>query len=321
MKFRVFILSLLIASVGCSSSSVKKENYPPQQIVSYNFDWDDNIAFMPTHIYLFHKDSNQELQMSTSDFAIYREQVGKPGPYEDYKMNYDDQTGSFREFRDSSETNYFVRDVRKLLNQPNNKWKGPSFEAFQKALSHPATSQFTTVITARGHSGTTIQMGIQELKKKGLVDSVPPAQNLYGVSHPRFKGQADSPSEIKVKVMLNILDRIEKTKLPEESVAVRSADGKSKTPLHLWGFSDDDYGNFETAAKILSQEYAKGRWPHIKITLFFTGLHSPEKPKTKIIRPDGTLRDLMNDELVETNRILEPQNDLSSLRQNLSPAA
>ena len=50
----------------------------------YAFDWDDNIMMMPTKIIL-KDDSDNEVGMSTEDFAEYRTEIGKE-PF-DYKGN------------------------------------------------------------------------------------------------------------------------------------------------------------------------------------------------------------------------------------------
>lgn len=52
---------------------------------SYNFDWDDNILFMKTNIWLFHKDENKakesnlplEIPVSTETFRHVRKKLGK----------------------------------------------------------------------------------------------------------------------------------------------------------------------------------------------------------------------------------------------------
>jgi hypothetical protein len=46
----------------------------------YAFDWDDNIVHMPTKIVL-KNDLGEEVGMSTTDFAKFREKIGK-GPFE-----------------------------------------------------------------------------------------------------------------------------------------------------------------------------------------------------------------------------------------------
>ena len=48
----------------------------------YAFDWDDNLMFMPTKIYL-KDDKGKSVGMSTEDFAEYRTDIGEePFEYE-----------------------------------------------------------------------------------------------------------------------------------------------------------------------------------------------------------------------------------------------
>ena len=54
----------------------------------YAFDWDDNIASMPTKIILKNKDGDS-VGMSTEDFAHYRSIIGK----EDFKYKGEDIVG------------------------------------------------------------------------------------------------------------------------------------------------------------------------------------------------------------------------------------
>ena len=52
----------------------------------YAFDWDDNIMFMPTSILVVDEDEN-EVPMSTEDFAEYREEIGfEPFDYRGKKI-------------------------------------------------------------------------------------------------------------------------------------------------------------------------------------------------------------------------------------------
>ena len=59
----------------------------------YAFDWDDNLMYMPTKIYL--RDSNgKTVGMSTEDFAEYRSEVGKePFEYEGHTIVGFDEIG------------------------------------------------------------------------------------------------------------------------------------------------------------------------------------------------------------------------------------
>ena len=66
----------------------------------YFFDFDDNIVFLSTPIIIFHKDTGEELEISSSEYAKHHRTIGMPGPYQDYFANYVDDEGSFRNFRD-----------------------------------------------------------------------------------------------------------------------------------------------------------------------------------------------------------------------------
>jgi hypothetical protein len=75
------------------------------------------------------------------------------------------------------------------------------------------------------------------------------------------------------------------------------AAGTVKAQVKLWGFSDDDYGNFSRAITALSPEVKRGRWPNVKIILFFTGFNNPkEKARAIVLTPDGGTRPLRNEE-------------------------
>ena len=248
---RSLIFVALTFNLSCGTATKSPQAYGPQQIVSWNFDWDDNIAFMPTKVYIFHSKTGEEKTLTTGEFATERSKIGKSGPLKDYELNYDNTNGSFREFRDGKNINYFVRDVNHLLSLKSDSWKGPSFPAFQKALSTPETAQFVTIITARGHAPETLLAGIRTLQAKGLVKELPPKENLFGVSHPSLQGKASSPSAVKVKIMLGILDKVNSTSLPIDSEHVLDPNGKVEKPLHLWGFSDDDHKNYKKAVEIL----------------------------------------------------------------------
>ena len=60
-----------------------QEGFDPEgnpDLKYYAFDWDDNIATMPTQIILL-SDEDEEVGMSTEDFADYRGMIGKE-PFE-----------------------------------------------------------------------------------------------------------------------------------------------------------------------------------------------------------------------------------------------
>ncbi len=289
-----FLLFFLALSGACSTKQAQQ-----RPVTAWNFDWDDNIAYMPTKIILFEKKNGKEKAVSTDEFSAIREHVGKDGEWKKYTLRAEDRVkGSYRNFSDHPDKNPFLDDLKFAVEeQSKEQWQGPSWESFRLALASPVTAARTTIITARGHSEESMLAALQYLKDKGYFQNLPPKENLFGVSSAKWKGVASSPSNTKAQIMLDLLDKLEKEPVPENIVQVWNQNGDAKASLHLWGFSDDDYGNYEAAFKKLGPEVAKGRWPHVKITLFYTGFKKANvKPHSRVIKSDGTLREKLPDE-------------------------
>lgn len=280
------------------------------QGMGWNFDWDDNIANMQTKLLLFNNKDGSEREVSTQEFAVIREQIGKPGPWEHFAVRGDDnEEGSFRNFRDLKDPGVFARDLKDIMSKKG--WKGPSYEAFQKAMSHPLTAAWSTIITARGHFPATIHAELERLKGEGHIEHVPPKENIFpvtldGLAERLGGGKVDSPSESKIRVMETYLDRLNAAPMGPSSRLVVAPEAKeAKQYLHLWGFSDDDYGTFEKTVASLGQDFKQGRWPNMKITVFFTGTNHPDvKPHAVVLQPDGTARPQLPEEGAEADVLL-----------------
>jgi hypothetical protein len=295
----------------------------PEHIMAFVFDWDDNIFNMPTQIMIFHKTTGEQIGVSTAEYALVRESIGKPGTkYADYEQRKDPATGSLRYFGDSSEngTARFLKDIEAAMTKPQ--WQGPVWKDFVSASSKTHTAKYTWLITARLHSATTIHGALNALKAKRLTRNVPPVANIWPVSAPDFSerfaktfhtsapdGGAASPSARKAAVMEQMLDRFERTPIPGSAPKVTSPDGKTRGHYHLWGFSDDDYGNFSTAVTVLQKGLDQGRWPHMKITVFYTGTNRPDvKPHAVTLVPHAEPRPHLHDEgAAEWGYLLSPR--------------
>lgn len=235
-----------------------------QPVAAGAFDWDDNIMFMPTQVILFHKYSNQIQHISTGEFAKHNQDIGKQGFYIDYEIRKTELENSFKYFRDpeSNIKNYFLHDVETTVSRKDNQWKGPSWERFIYALNDESAAKWTSIITARGHSPQSIYKALNYLKEQKIIKYLPNIENIHPVSHPNYVNLAPSPSEIKTKVMINMLDEISKCEIDSS---------QHHNHTHVWGFSDDDYNNYIHAKNNLSKEIANGRWHNIKVSLFYTG--------------------------------------------------
>lgn len=274
----------------------------PRQVVGFSFDWDDNLIFMPTTIVVFHKTTGAEKEITTAQWAEIRKLVGQAGTqWADYEVRQDLATGSFRYFADSYDPEILAKHVDKAMQSGD--WQAPSWPAFLQAMHFWKTARQTTIITARGHKAVTVRNVLLRLRDRGLIEYVPPEKNIYTVSG------AQDPSAAKVAVMKEILERIQARGTDETFVPVLNREGTARAPLHLWGFSDDDWGNFSKAAAALGEEVAKGRWSHIKITLFYTHKENPPgevrlAPGAYVLRSDGSLRPVLPGELDEVSAVI-----------------
>jgi hypothetical protein len=115
----------------------------------YSFDWDDNIVHMPTKIILQDNQGN-EVGMSTYDFGIYREMIGKVNFEYQNKTIVGFAKDSFRFFRKEND-HLFLENI--LLATP-----APAFEDFKEAINNGSVF---SIITARAHTPSTIREGIK----------------------------------------------------------------------------------------------------------------------------------------------------------------
>ncbi len=130
----------------------------PQSLVMkyYMFDWDDNLMFMPTKIYLMTEDG-EEIGMGTEPFAHYRNNIdpntGKAKkPFEfDGEIIVGMADDAFRDFK--SGLSEFVRDMKEAE-------IGPAWEDLVEAVN---SASYLAVITARGHEPSVLKNALKFL--------------------------------------------------------------------------------------------------------------------------------------------------------------
>ncbi len=254
----------------------------------YFFDFDDNIAFLTTPLVLFHKTSGEELLLSSGDWAIHHSSVGKNGPYSEYEIRYEDQTGSFRYFRDldlneteklSGKKQLFVQDVQEALKLPDLQWKGPSWDCFYHATFNQRP---ISIITARGHRASTIQEGVREFIKAGYLPSEPHYLSIYAVSN--------------LEVRRHLHDHELKATTAElKQRAIRASVEKAievygYSPHHRFGMSDDDPKNIQLVVEEMTR--LKSSYP--EMSFFMIETHKGDFIKHEISQ-HGMKSSLMND--------------------------
>ena len=245
----------------------------------YAFDWDDNLLFMPTSIILL-SDKDDEVPMSTEDFAEHRQQIGKePFNYKGTAI-VDFAPNPFRNFRSEGDKR-FVLDS--LLAQP-----GPSWNDFVECING---GSIFAIITARGHNPKTLREAVYNLimsnhlgiNSKTLSRNLKRYRNLGGdvdvdgktistltknelneyLNLCRFEpvtfgdGDAANPEEGKIKAMRNFISYCKEMAQEIGEKAFFKNDIVNNEIEPIIGFSDDDERNIEKMKGFLEKEYEK----------------------------------------------------------------
>ena len=245
----------------------------------YAFDWDDNLLFMPTSIILL-SDKDNEVPMSTEDFAEHRQQIGKePFNYKGTTI-VDFAPNPFRNFRSEGDKR-FVLDS--LLAQP-----GPSWNDFVECING---GSIFAIITARGHNPKTLKEAVYNLimsnhlgiNSKTLSRNLKRYRNLGGdvdvdgktistltknelneyLNLCRFEpvtfgdGDAANPEEGKIKAMRNFISYCKEMAQELGEKAFFKNDIVNNEIEPIIGFSDDDERNIEKMKGFLEKEYEK----------------------------------------------------------------
>ncbi len=234
----------------------KDRNYDLGGKSFYFFDFDDNVATLATTIVIFHKATGQEVHMSSSDFALHHREIGISGKFSDFYIDFNDENGSFRNFRDQNlqildkvkgKKQRFIQDIQEALLKQDFDWKAPSWNCF----FHAAHNQRPiSVITARGHEPETIKKGIDLLVKDGHLSKSPNYLSIYPVSNPKIK-ESLSGGDMNASVA-----DLKRGAIRESVEMAIQKYGYSDH--HRFGMSDDDAHNVELITeemKTLKQDY------------------------------------------------------------------
>lgn len=222
----------------------------------YFFDFDDNVAFLTTPSYIFHRETQKELILSSGEFAQVHRSIGRTGPYRDYVIDYCDRTGTFRNFRDQElswlervvgKKQMFVQDLAAALGRPDLEWKGPSWSCFYHASLNQRP---VSVITARGHHPVTIREAIGLFVKEKHLPQEPNFLSIFPVSNKAVRlhlGDSDGSASV-----------AELKKRAIRASVELAIERYGYNPHHRFGMSDDDPHNIElifSAMKDLKGDY------------------------------------------------------------------
>jgi hypothetical protein len=258
----------------------------------YFFDFDDNIAFLSTPLILFHKSTGEELKVGSGEYAKIHPFIGQSGPFKDYEVRLDDESGTYRNFRDrhieelekiEGQKQIFVEDLAMALGLPDVQWKGPSWQCFYHATFNRRP---ISVITARGHHPETLRAGIRLFVDRQFLPHEPNYLSLFPVSHKPTRqvlGDADysmSPAELKQKAIRASVEK--------------ALEVYGHSAHHRFGMSDDDPKNIQLIAEEMTR--LKADYPSMSFFLIATNdgnfvKHEITKNGTETKTGDGTLVD------------------------------
>jgi hypothetical protein len=234
----------------------------------YAFDWDDNLMYMPTKIYL-KDDKGKTVGMSTEDFAEYRTEIGQePFDYEGHTIVGFDED-AFRDFRVTGDKKFLVDSMKAPI--------GPAWDDFVEAVNN---GSIFAIITARGHTPSVlrnavynlIQKNMHGLNKKELVKNLRKYRDIADEEdlsddeliktylemckwHPVSfgEGSAANPEELKVSAMKQFMEYVKNlSQRLQEKAFMKNKISNYFTPYI--GFSDDDLKNVETMKKHFDDE-------------------------------------------------------------------
>ncbi len=246
----------------------------------YFFDFDDNVLFLSTPLYIFHKETGAEVVISSGEFAFEQSRVGKSGPYKDYEIKFDDESGTFRCFRDLNlfwlervmgKRQAFIEDIAAALGHPDFRWQGPSWSCFFHATYNMRP---TAIITARGHHPDTIKTGIDLLVKRKALPQSPNYLAIYPVNHHDTRKNLGDTYKIQTVAQL-------------KQAAIRSAVEKAISTYgysahHRFGMSDDDPKNIE----LISEEMRRLKIRYPEMSFFIIETQHGKMTKKEVLGHD-----------------------------------
>lgn len=241
----------------------------------YAFDWDDNIMFMPTSIIVL-SENDEEVPMSTEDFAEHRHQIGKE-PFS-YKGT------TVVDFAPDPFRNFGVKGDKRFVLDAMVASVGPSWNDFVECING---GSIFSIITARGHNPNTLKEGVYNLimaNKNGL-NSRTLAENLYRYRNignevtgenkskaltPKElreyldlckfypvsfgEGSATNPEEGKIKAIREFISYCKDMAQEIGEKAFFKNDVENNEILPIIGFSDDDPRNIDKMKEFLDDE-------------------------------------------------------------------
>jgi hypothetical protein len=223
----------------------------------YAFDWDDNLMYMPTKLFLKAEDG-LEVPMTTGDFAEWRDKIGKENFDYEGKTIVGYARNPFRMFGVEGDKQ-FLEDIKTAPLATDRAWN-----KFVEAING---GSYFAIITARGHNPLTLEEGVKELIKmgRGGLDKNKLIKSLIDyekITNANFRADKESIKELLLSYFNNCQfspvsygeasasnpEQAKVEALEEFENKIKEINPEGKFEL---GFSDDDLKNVEVIDKEL----------------------------------------------------------------------
>jgi hypothetical protein len=211
----------------------------------YFFDFDDNVMFLKTKVFVRNAVTRAEVALSTGEFALVYPQLGRPGRWEDFAL-FD---GTYRDFHDrpgdqlpGGAKQPFVRDVEEAVATPGCSWQAPSWKLFVYACEHQRP---LSIVTARGHAPETLQEGVRALVARGLLPREPNYHTIFPVGNDAVRRQL---GDQQLDLTTPALKRLAIVRSVELALARYGPE-----PPHHFGMSDDDPQNVSLIIRAMTE--------------------------------------------------------------------
>ncbi len=268
--------------LGIQRSQEDDRNFKRGGRSFYFFDFDDNIAILSTPTFIFHRQTGEEKKLSTREFGEHSGTIGKSGPYKDYEVRFDDENGSFRNFRDrdlslierlAGKRQPFIEDLMHALGLPDYNWKGPSWNCFYHAVFNRRP---LSLITARGHKPKTMKDGMRLLVSEGHIPHEPNYLGLYPVNCPETRTLLGKSFDAPVAEMKQTAIR---------ASVERAFEQYGYNEHDRFGMSDDDPKNIE----LIIEEMTRLKRNYPKNSFFVFDTHKGQFLRREVF--DGRTED------------------------------
>jgi hypothetical protein len=219
------------------------------------FDWDGNLAHLPTNVVLFNKNNGAEKIIEGKDFARARGHLEEFYPGFEIRINRDHPEKSSFRFTDSLDENHFLNSLKIAVADPNNiSWQQKQWPRFVQALNDPETQPYVSIITSRGHSPEQVMEGLRFLRALGYLRVLPELVQIHTVSYMHGPHRAINNTAAKIAVIGEQLDWL-------------SAQDEGR---HFYEFSDDSSSYIEPIKTHIQRQKRRGRWSNVDIVIVQT---------------------------------------------------